>query len=102
MTPDYASGNTDRDKVCRHILEHHGVRANCDVVADRNRTENFRTCPNVYSISDYRCSRYPRAAKAHRHAIAEDHVVTEYRIAADDYSTEMLDLKASPNSHFAR
>jgi hypothetical protein len=102
VTPDCARRNTDRNTVRRHIFEHHGVGANSDVVADRNRTEDFRTCPNVHSVSDYWCSGYPGAAETYRYTIAEDHIITEERIAADDYSTEVLDLEASPDSYFAR
>jgi hypothetical protein len=99
-TWNYARGNTNRNRICRYILQYNCVSTNSYVVSDSNRTEYFRTSTNIHSISDHRGAPDPSPPQPDSYTVPDHYVVTQDRIATDYDPAEVVNSKPLTNIRF--
>jgi hypothetical protein len=97
-----ACWHSDRDGVGWHVRYHYRIGTDRDVVADTNRTEHLGARPNIYTIANYRGAALASRTKANRYAIAQDAIIAEYSVAADDNPTEVVDAESPSDRRLTR
>src|SRR6185503_19378169 len=98
----YLGGNSDRNRVRRHVLQYNRVCAYRYVVADSNVAKNLRARADAHTIADNRRAANPGAPQPNSHAVANHAVIAEHRVPADDDVAEVLDLQPPADARFAR
>jgi hypothetical protein len=97
-----ASWNTDCYRIGWHILDDHGVGADHYVITYGDAAEDLGAGSNVDSITDDGGSADTGAAQANRYSVANDDVVAENRIAADNDVAEVLNFEPFADGRFGR
>jgi len=91
LTGSDASWNSDSNMSSRDICYDYGVRADYDIIADRNRSQQLCAGSNVDTVSDGWRATMSAMAKTDRNAVAEHNVVPKHSVAANHNVEGMLD-----------
>ena len=96
-----ARWNADGHAIVGDIAEDDGIGADGNVVADANGAEKLGAGADVDAITDMRRPTLLSIAQAHRDAVADDAIITEDGVAADDDSAYVFDDEALAEHNFA-
>jgi len=97
-----ASWNPDCYRIGWHIFDDHGVGADHYVITYGDAAEDLGAGSNVDSITDHGGSPDTGAAQTNGYSVANDDVVAENRITADNYVAEVFNFEPFADRRFAR